>query len=1659
MLALTLGIPALVSSCGIDAITGTSEPFEISIGSDSVFRVGDSWSLEAVTADQSQADGARVRWTTSNPSVVAVDSLTGSAVAVGAGTATLGARVEASDLPPGGVSASLAVRVDYSGIAVTPPDSLTGLGMSVEPVVRGLDINQLPTGAPLVATLSAADPAVVLTSGPRLIARGNGTTTVTATVGSLSTQFTVRVRQVAASVSFGASPFVFTSLGRDTSVAVTVRDTRDSVIVSPALTWTSLSPTAVSVGTGGSVRALTASAGSVQLSVDTVQATLATSVQQQPAQFAIVAGGSQSAVVGSALASSIVVRVLDAGGYPVATAVGVAVESGGGSVPATSVQAAATGDATLPAWTLGTVAGTQTLRVTAGNATTLLTATALPGPVTSVSLDSNFTTVTAATPLPAVRISLRDEYGNVATTSSDSVTLGLSSGTLSGTLTRAAVAGVATFDDLTIASPSSGTAFTVSVDSIANRQVGQTFVVIGPAAQVAFSREPYYVEAGQSFQEPFQVSVRDAAGNLVGGNVAVTVRLGANPGADSLRGTLTQNTVAGVATFGNLELRRAASGYRVIASAAGLASDTSASFAVFPGAAVRLGWETQPIDVAINGTLTPSPRVALYDAFDNQLSSGSATISVALGSNPGSATLGGTVTRSLFAGLATFSDLTLNAAGTGYTLVATASGLQSATSNSFNVTQPGSPVALVFVAEPTDGVAGTALSPALTVHVVDSVGVRVTASSASVTLALVANDSGATAFGTLTRSASSGIATFTNVRVNRAGAGYRLVATATGLGADTTAAFGIVPGPRSAVTWVSHPSSATAGVAFAQPVVVALTDAYGNVVSGASDSVHVTVYSGPSIAIGGTTRVQAVNGRATFDNLALTVAGSYQLQAFVPGSGSPGYSGSLSVLPSFPAALEFTSVPTRTRSATPMPAVSLRVVDSYGNTVTDAANPVSLATVDNPQAAALAGTLTQVPSGGTATFYDASVSTAAPSLRLVGTASGLTPDTSDAILVYGPAASLHVIEAPTSGIRNTLLSPLVVEARDALGSVDYSFASEVTVAVAAHASGAGLTGTVARSNASEGRLTFADLRVTEAGSGIVLRASSGSLTAAETAPLDVSAFGVATALRFVSQPPSIDVDSIMVPAVVIEVVDAALNRVTTATPTVSVALANNGAGATLSGTTSRAASAGLVSFDNLTVSTAGTGFSVVATATGFANVSSSTFNVVNPGQPIAFSFVAQPNSTTAGSTLVPAIQVCAVNSSGAVATAYAGSVTLAVHEGPAGATLTGTATATASSGCASFVVLSLQRAGVYRLRATGGGLTQGISQQFTISPGVTAYLAVISAQSSTVAGEPLVTPVVVEARDRYNNRVQVSGTTVRLCLSRAHAANACSPSFSEGALTGDTVATMTDGVATLSNLRARYVGYTGFRAEMGGLSTYSTTFGLNGGRDITISPSAHHQLAVENRSSWPRTSGFAAHTVQARNTFNFSVQVQDSLGNAAPGWTAPITLDLSTNPTGATLSGVIASTISSPTSSSLNFYEASVGEVGSGYRLRARSQGLVEAISEEFDATYGAAAALRFVSVPSTGTSGSPLTPDVLVAIEDGFGNRVLNAAGTISIALASSPGGTLSGTVSAPLANGLATFSNLVITGAGSGYTLRATTGVSGVPAQVSGSITIGPP
>jgi streptogramin lyase len=200
------------------------------------------------------------------------------------------------------------------------------------------------------------------------------------------------------------------------------------------------------------------------------------------------------------------------------------------------------------------------------------------------------------------------------------------------------------------------------------------------------SQPPGTLSAGAGFgltvSDVYDSGVVDQSGT---GSVAIT--LASNPGSTALGGTLTATLANGVATFSGLTLTKAGNGYSVSATSDGLASASSNTFNVTAAAPSQLAIIAQPPGSITQGNGI-SFQVGAFDQFGNLATSFSGTVTIALASGPGGSTLGGSLTATASQGVATFSGLSLNNAGGGYSITVVSWGLKGTRTNSFQVTAP-----------------------------------------------------------------------------------------------------------------------------------------------------------------------------------------------------------------------------------------------------------------------------------------------------------------------------------------------------------------------------------------------------------------------------------------------------------------------------------------------------------------------------------------------------------------------------------------------------------------------------------------------------------------------------------------------------------------------------------------------------------------------------------------------------------------------------------------------------------------------------------------------------------------------------------------------------------------------------------------------------------
>src|SRR5437773_347284 len=203
-------------------------------------------------------------------------------------------------------------------------------------------------------------------------------------------------------------------------------------------------------------------------------------------------------------------------------------------------------------------------------------------------------------------------------------------------------------------------------------------------------------------------------------------------------------------------------------------------------------------------------QVTALDAAGNAVPGFTGSVTVALGSNPGGSTLGGTTTVAAVNGVASFSPLTLDKTGTGYALTTTATGLNPATSSGFTIT-PGAATQLVFGTQPGTTVAGQQITPAVKRSEERRVGNEGSGLTGAVAIEIGSNPGGSTLSGTTTVAAVNGVASFSPLTLDKTVTSYALTATATGLNPATSSGFTITPGAATQLVFGTQPGTTVAG--------------------------------------------------------------------------------------------------------------------------------------------------------------------------------------------------------------------------------------------------------------------------------------------------------------------------------------------------------------------------------------------------------------------------------------------------------------------------------------------------------------------------------------------------------------------------------------------------------------------------------------------------------------------------------------------------------------------------------------------------------------------------------------------------------------------------------------------------------------------------------
>ncbi len=351
--------------------------------------------------------------------------------------------------------------------------------------------------------------------------------------------------------------------------------------------------------------------------------------------------------------------------------------------------------------------------------------------------------------------------------------------------------------------------------------------------------------------------------------------------------------------------------------------------------------------------------------------------------------------------------------------------------------------------------------------------------------------------------------------------------------------------------------------------------------------------------------------------------------------------------------------------------------------------------------------------------------------------------------------------------------------------------------------------------------------------------------------------------------------------------------------------------------------------------------------------------------------------------------------------------------------LEGDTTAIIANGVANFTNLADDTAEAVTLTFSSGSLKAVESPDIDVSPAAPARLVIQTEPSATAtAGQIFATQPVIEEEDQYGNLETGDNSTVVTVSPFRWFRPTPGSERGDGQRRGDFTGLAEDRAGTL-----------GLKFTSGSLTAASSG-------TVTIVPAAADALVVTEEPPSSVTAGVG---------FGLVVTSVDPFGNVVPSFDGTVSLALANNPRASTLNGTLTVAAENGVAS---FAGLTIDTAAGGYTIEATGGRLSAAVGTPINVTPAAAVQLVVTSGPP-GVSAPDSGLALVVAAEDPFGNVVTSQAGTVTVGIASGPGGTLSGTSTAPLVNGTATLTGLTLNEAG-GYALEVT-GAGLSPAALS--------
>ncbi len=374
-------------------------------------------------------------------------------------------------------------------------------------------------------------------------------------VGTFAVLMQPRVETVTIGGDLTAVPVITTR-----QLTATIKDVEGTTL-NRAVAWTSSDPNIASINptTGllsskkpGSITVTASSegkSGTAQLSI----------VPGPPAKFIPFAGNNQSVAAGAAVPTLPSVLITDAGDNPLANVpVTFTVASGGGTITGGAATTNASGIATVGSWTLGTVAGPNSLTATtsaiAGASFTFQAAGGAGPAANIVAFSGNNQTGTAGGLIPdAPAVKVTDANGNFVSGFTVTFAPGSGSGSVTGGSAVTDAAGFAKPTAWRLGTTPGAQTLIASASGLTGSPVtfNATAVAPVPSAIVGFAGNNQTARPGRAVATPPSVIVTDPAGIPVPG---VTVTFQVTGGGGSVTGESAVTNASGIAAVGSWTL-------------------------------------------------------------------------------------------------------------------------------------------------------------------------------------------------------------------------------------------------------------------------------------------------------------------------------------------------------------------------------------------------------------------------------------------------------------------------------------------------------------------------------------------------------------------------------------------------------------------------------------------------------------------------------------------------------------------------------------------------------------------------------------------------------------------------------------------------------------------------------------------------------------------------------------------------------------------------------------------------------------------------------------------------------------------------------------------------------------------------------------------------